>query len=137
MTHQYTILLGGNVLPGRDEPAVSAIAWADDTVIGLGSDDELRGLSRGDSWFVDLAGATVVPLGIGEIRWPSDATIVVGGRADLALLGEDPRPGNLAGSPFPPADALAIVRNGRVVAGSLPGTNGGSPGREPHQHDPG
>ena len=120
MTHRYTILIGGTVIAGRDEPDASAIAWAEDTVIALGTDDDVRGASRGDSYLVDLGGASVVALGEGpDACWPPDATLEVGGRADLAVLERDPR---LVG---PRAQhrlsALALVRGGRVVAGRLPG----------------
>ena len=71
MTHRYTLLIGGTVITGRDEPDVSAIAWAADTVIALGSDDDVRGTSRGDSHVLDLGGATVVALDVGpDARWP-------------------------------------------------------------------
>ncbi|MGZ8437312.1 MAG: hypothetical protein ACXWXR_02080 [Candidatus Limnocylindrales bacterium] len=119
MTHRYTLLVGGTVIPGRDEPDVTAIAWAEDTVIALGSDDKVRGVSRGDSLIIDLEGATVVPLGDGsDACWPVDATLEVGGRADLAVLRRDPRAGDAAGHELP---AAAVVRGGRVVTGTLPG----------------
>ncbi len=121
MTHLYTILVGGTVIPGSDAPAVSAIAWAGDTVLGLGSDAEMRGLSRGDSWFVDLQGACVVPLGDDDAAWPIDATLEVGGRVDLAILELDPRSGGEEGRANP---ALAVVRGGVVVSGRLPGVGG-------------
>jgi hypothetical protein len=126
VTHRYTLLVGGTVISGRDEPDVSAIAWAADTVIALGSDDDVRGTSRGDSHVVDLGGASVVALGEGpDPCWPTDMTLEVGGRADLAVLELDPRRSD------PPAGqrltALALVRSGRVLAGRLPG-EGPAPG---------
>jgi predicted amidohydrolase YtcJ len=119
VTHRYTLLIRGTVISGRGEPDVSAIAWAADTVIALGNDDEVRGTSRGDSHVIDLRGASVVALGDGpDVLWPPDATLEVGGRADLAVLDSDPRRMD------PPAgerlSALALVRGGRVVAGRLP-----------------
>ncbi len=42
MTHFYTLLLGGTVVTGGDEPDVTAIAWAEDTILALGSDDDVR-----------------------------------------------------------------------------------------------
>ena len=120
MTHRYTLLVGGTVISGRDEPDVSAIAWAADTVIALGSDDDVRGTSRGDSHVIDLGGASVVALGEGpDARWPPDATLEVGGRADLAVLESDPR--RIDAPAGQRLSALALVRGGRVVAGKLPG----------------
>jgi len=119
VTHRYTLLIGGTVISGRDEPDVSAIAWAADTVIALGSDNDVRGTSRGDSHVIDLRGASVVALGEGpDARWPPDATLEVGGRADLAVLECDPRLMDPQAKDRLPA--LALVRGGRVVAGRLP-----------------
>ncbi len=121
MTHRYTILIRGVVISGRDEPDVSAVAWAEDTVIALGSDVEVRTVSRGDSHVIDLGGATVVALGEGpDACWPPDGTLEVGGRADLAVLDSDPR---LSSAPAGQRlAALALVRGGRVVAGRLAGS---------------
>jgi predicted amidohydrolase YtcJ len=115
VTHEYTLLVGGTVLRGGDRPDASAIAWAADTVIAVGSDDEILGTSRGDSHGVVLGGAIVVGLGATGDRWSPAATLEVGGPADLAVLDDDPRrsEGNR------PA-VLAIVRGGRLEAGKLP-----------------
>ena len=119
MTHRYTLLIRGTVISGRNEPDVSAIAWAEDTVIALGSDDDVRGISHGDSHVIDLGGASVVPLGAGaDACWPSDARLEIGGRADLAVLASDPR--SLDARARKRLSALALVRGGRVVAGRLP-----------------
>jgi len=104
VTHLYTLLVGGVVLPGGGQPSCSAIAWAEDLVLALGSDEEVMSLSRGDSTLIDLAGAFVVPL--------AEGTLEVGGPADLELLATDPR----TSAP----QTLAIVRAGHVVSGALP-----------------
>jgi len=120
VTHRYTLLIQGTVISGRDEPDVTAIAWAADTVIALGSDDDVRGTSRGDSHVIDLRGASVVALGEGpDVLWPPDSRLEVGGRADLAVLESDPR--RIDAPAGQRLSALALVRGGRVVAGRLPG----------------
>ena len=121
MTHQYTLLIGGTVISGRDEPDTSAIAWAADTVIALGSDDDVRRTSRGDSHVIDLGGAIVIGLGASpDARWPPEATLEVGGRADLAVLDSDPR--HIDAPAGRRLSALALVRGGHLVAGRLPGS---------------
>jgi predicted amidohydrolase YtcJ len=118
VTHRYTLLIGGTVISGRDEPDSSAIAWAVDTVIALGSDDAVRQTSRGDSHVIDLRGASVVALGEDpDVLWPAEATLEVGGRADLAVLKSDPRRLDSSAGHL---SVLALVRGGRVVAGRLP-----------------
>ena len=97
MTHEYTILTGGTVLAGKGAPGCTAIAWAHDTVLLVGSDAEVRAISRGDSHFVDIGGLVVVPLG---------KTLEIGGPADLKLLGAS-------------SNVIAVVRAGRVVEGAL------------------
>ena len=89
-------------------------------MIGLGSDEAMRGVSRGDSWFVDLEGATVVPLGDGDPAWPVDATLEVGGRADLVILTTGPAPA-LRGPSRAILGASAVhSATGVSCAGSLP-----------------
>lgn len=80
MTHEYIIALGGRVHALRDaeadvEPA-SAIAWAADLVLAVGSDEVVRGISRGDSIFLDLDGCVVTAAAIA-------ADLEAGSRADL------------------------------------------------------
>lgn len=61
MTHEYVIGIGGRIAgtdPGAG-PAPTAIAWAADAVLAVGSDETVRAISRGDSTFVDLDGCTV------------------------------------------------------------------------------
>lgn len=79
MTHEYVIALGGAILgasrAGReashaaghktrreDAPAPSAIGWAADRVLAVGSDEIVRAISRGDSTFLDISGRAVTPL---------------------------------------------------------------------------
>ena len=127
MTHRYTLLVGGTVVPGGGEPDVTAIAWADEIVLGLGTDSDVRAISRGDSHVVELGGATVVPLDPeADVRWPTEATLEVGGRADMAVLDSDPRLHSSALGAGP--RTIALVRGGRVVAGVLPG----GPGHDHH-----
>ena len=87
MTHEYTLLLGGTVITGGSGPDAEAIAWAADTVLALGSEMEVRSISRGDSHVVRIPGRFVVPLAPGaNVTWPTDATLEMGGPADLAVL---------------------------------------------------
>ena len=119
MTHEYTLLVHGAVIAGRGEPDASAIAWAGDTVIAIGDDEGVRGISRGDSLVVDLDGLTVVPIGDRPVgSWPTGATLEVGGVADLAILDRDPRTADPAAGP--PTAVIAEIRSGRVLAGALP-----------------
>jgi hypothetical protein len=86
MTHEYTIATGGLIAPGSGSPtaaAPTAIAWAADTILGTGTDAEMRALSRGDSRFLDLAGATVRPLD------PAAMTPATGDPADLSITAPD------------------------------------------------
>jgi predicted amidohydrolase YtcJ len=82
VTHEYTLLVGATVLPGGGAPACEAVAWAGGVVLALGSEAEVRAISRGDSHLLAFRGAFVVPVG--------DA-IEVGAPADLDLLDHDPR----------------------------------------------
>jgi len=127
MTHEYTLLIGGTVLPGGDAPDATAITWAGDTVLAVGTDGDVRAISRGDSHAFELGGAFVVPLGVGagsDAAWPTGATLEIGGRADLAVLDRDPRLADARNPGATPIRTLALVRGGRVVAGMLPGGTG-------------
>jgi predicted amidohydrolase YtcJ len=136
VTHEYTILFGGTVVTGGNgEPDATAVGWAEDTVLAIGTDAEVRAMSRGDSTFVDLRGAFVVARtaevetadgpgdGAGD-AWQTAAGLEVGSRADLVVLDGDPRQSS-ADRPDAPGTqrvrVLAIIRAGRLVAGSLPG----------------
>jgi predicted amidohydrolase YtcJ len=110
VTHEYTILTGGVVLPGGDAPSATAIAWAADTILAIGSDAEVRAISRGDSLFVDLRGTCVAGAGGTDLE--------VGGPADLVVLDRDPR--RIAGPDATGPHAIAVIRAGRVVEGRLP-----------------
>jgi len=105
VTHEYTLLLGGTVLPGGGAPACGALAWAEGTVLALGSDAEVRAISRGDSAVLLATDAFVVPL---------NELLEVGMPADLAVLDADPRAG-------PPGTPRAVIRGGHVTEGRLPG----------------
>jgi hypothetical protein len=64
VTHEYVIATGGRILAAAGErsttePASSAIAWTAGTILAIGADPVVRAISRGDSTFVDLAGALV------------------------------------------------------------------------------
>ena len=65
MTHEYVIALGGRIEP-RDpddgDAIPTALAWAADRVLAVGSDDTVRSISRGDSTFMDVGGCIITPL---------------------------------------------------------------------------
>lgn len=105
MTHEYTLLLGGRVIPGGGAPEATAIAWAADTILAIGSDEEVRSISRGDSHVVDLTGAVV--------RSPeSGPTLEAGGPADLVVeAGRE----------------TVVVSRGRVVRGTFDDLHRGAP----------
>ena len=79
MTHEYTIATGGRVVTLAALPAATAIAWAADTILATGTDAEMRALSRGDSTFLDLAGAVV------SATSPAGGPLATGDPADLDL----------------------------------------------------
>jgi aminoglycoside 6'-N-acetyltransferase len=121
VTHLYTVLLDGVILAGPDREPVTALAWADGTILALGSDEQVRGISRGDSQMGRLDGAFVIPLGPGDQPvWPPEAVLEIGGPADLAILRDDPRR-----VPIEATRPVAVVRGGRAVSGSLPVSSDG------------
>lgn len=110
VTHEYTLLVGGTVLPGMERPSVSAIAWAEGIVLALGTDEQVLDVSRGDSRVIELHGEFVVPIGVDDgATWPPTATLEIGGPADFAVLLDDPR--------------VARSRPSRVVGSCVAGTS--------------
>jgi hypothetical protein len=103
VTHEYVILTGGVVLAAVDGcDAPTAIAWASDTVLAVGTDAEVLAISRGDSRVAALRGAVVRP-GAGQ------GGIEPGDEATFSILEPVTR------------ESLAEIRAGVVVAGGLPG----------------
>ncbi len=100
MTHEYVIAVGGSVLGTAatsvtepaitGEPAATAIAWAADRVLAVGSDDVVRAISRGDSTFLDLAGCAVTTAPVDPRAAEAAVRTAVGAAANV--LAED-RPG--------------------------------------------
>lgn len=122
MTHEYTLLVGGTILTTLGQPPVGSMAWAAGTVIALGTEDQVRGISRGDSTVLNLHGSFVAPLDPnGAFDWPPRVDLEIGGPADIAILNEDPRTARARRRP------MALIRGGHVVEGSLP-ASGGEPG---------
>jgi len=107
VTHEYVILTGGRILTGDGRPDCTAIAWAHDTILAVGADDDVWAISRGDSRLVQLDGARVEALN-------PPATLEAGARANLRVIGAD-------------GSALAIIRDGRLSQGSLAGIESSSP----------
>ncbi len=119
MTHEYVIALNGRVDPaaGHTQTAApTAVAWAADHVLAVGSDDAMRALSRGDSTFLDLDGCRVTALPT-DLDAATEALRGAGPSADpgtllrhARLLDSDARPET--GS----AADLAFWDGGRLVA---------------------
>jgi hypothetical protein len=155
VTHEYVLATGGVIFGapvaasgpagmaaaiGGSRGRPSAIAWAADRLLAIGSDGEVRAVSRGDSHMVDLHGGAVtalpaepdeaelrlrravqrgVPFELEELLRPllppgADSQLETGGRADLAIWSHDP----LA---LPPERAMElrivrVVRGGRLAA---------------------
>ncbi len=147
MTHEYVIGLRGVVLTavqGAGTPAgpsPTAVAWAADRVLAVGTDEAVRAISRGDSTFLDLAGGAVMPLpsdvaaaerlvraAVAEGRpfdpvrllvdaglLATDAAIEVGAPADLAFWTADP--GAVPATDAATLTIIAIVRAGHFTDG--------------------
>jgi len=105
MTHEYTLLVGG-IVRARDDVPATALAYAHDTVVAIGSDDAIRGTSRGDSRVVELNGRIVAPIPA------SEGALEVGGPATFVVLAPDG------------VGVVAVVLDGRAVEGMLPGPDG-------------
>ena len=106
MTHEYVIATGGSIMgvAADDQaagatggaPAPTAIAWAADRILAVGSDEAVRAISRGDSTFIDLAGCAVTPA-------PADIAA-----AEAAVrAGEDVA--RVAGNAAAPVDLCAVL----------------------------
>ena len=120
MTHEYTLLVGGTILCGLDQPPMSAMAWAAGTVIALGTEEQIRGISRGDSRVFELHGGYVVPLAAdGRFAWPPSVDLEIGGNADVAVLTSDPRLATEQAQ-----RPIAVIRRGHLVDGRLPRATG-------------
>lgn len=107
MTHEYTILTGGVVLAAVEGcEAPTAIAWALDTILAVGSDAEVLAISRGDSRMASLRGGIVSAA-------ERSASLEPGAPADFAVLDPATRA------------PLAEVRGGRIVTGAIEGLRPG------------
>ncbi|MEW6223004.1 MAG: hypothetical protein AB1627_00090 [Chloroflexota bacterium] len=147
MTHEYVIGLRGVVLGAVPDagtpagPSPTAVAWAADRMLAVGTDDEVRGISRGDSTFLDLAGCAVMPLPSDVVAaerlvraavargrpfdpvrlladaglLAADATIEVGAPADLAFWTADPA--TVPASDAATVGVIAVLRAGHFTDG--------------------
>ncbi len=138
MTHEYVLALGGRVLGGAPSidgsPAPTAIAWAADRVLAVGTDDAVRAISRGDSIVLDLDGCLVTPLPDDPARaeeivrgalgaavlapgaiLATGETLEPGSPADLACWREEPDAVGAAGPGTP--RLVAVVRAGAFTEG--------------------
>jgi hypothetical protein len=148
MTHAYVICVNGEVDPRAPDATESdatrstAIAWAADHVLAVGTDEAVRAISRGDSTFLDLHGCVVTALpaepaqadavvrraartsgGSIDLRATlidtgllgPDSTLEPGSPADLAFWDVLPGPGDL--DEPPEWGLLAIVRGGAFMHG--------------------
>jgi hypothetical protein len=110
MTHEYVIGLGARVLtsahgdPGQ--AAATAIAWAADRVLAVGSDEAVSAISRGDSIFLDLGGCVVTAAAV-----DGDRELEPGSVADLDFWETGPS------GQAPPPRIVARVRGGAFTDG--------------------
>lgn len=149
VTHEYVIGLGGRIDPrtsGPTETTRTAIGWAADRVLAVGTDDLVRAISRGDSTFLDLHGCevTALPEDLGRaaalVREATPGTdpdldvgtllrnagllgleayLEVGSPADLAFWGHDPSASLALGAGDGPPERrlVAVVRGGAFTDG--------------------
>ena len=138
MTHEYVIAHNGSIEPRGDDPA-TAVGWAGEAVLAVGSDEVVRAISRGDSTFIDLDGCVVTPLPadvdradalvrattdpgldigqllIGQGLLEAPAVLEPGSPADLAIWGLGPDPGSPDGQIV--LHLVATVRGGHFTEG--------------------
>ena len=137
MTHEYVIATGGVILaadPGGPGESSTAIAWAADRVLAVGSDEVVRAISRGDSTFIDLGGCVVtqlpgdLPLAehrLREVGVASGPLDVIASIARAGLFDPSPtlEPGTVAdlafwrAGPEGPPRLVAVVRSGGFTEG--------------------
>ena len=60
MTHEYVIALNGVVQ--ATTARATAVGWADEFILAVGTDESVRAISRGDSTFLDVEGCAITPL---------------------------------------------------------------------------
>ncbi len=123
MTHQYVIALGGRVL-GSDsegEPVATAIGWAAGGVLAVGSDTDVRSISRGDSTFIDVRGCIITQAPADPIEAQHAVQGVTGAGSELERLERTRKAGLLGeGGPLEPGSRadLAFWGVGSAPAGS-------------------
>ncbi len=145
MTHEYVIALGGVILPPGPpvDPPPTAIGWAADRVLAVGTDEVVRAISRGDSTFLRLDGCavtqapsdveraqTLIRLAVASGRPFSvvavlalaglvdpEAGLEPGSRADLAFWSADPP--SLEAGAAASLRIVAIVRDGGFIDGDI------------------
>jgi hypothetical protein len=138
VTHEYVIAIHGRVEPCTPLPEgqpATAIAWAFERVLAVGTDASVRAISRGDSTVLELEGCVVTPLPDDLLRsevvlgeaWPggdhgsvgdllvragllaSDAVLEAGSPSNLAFWRSAPRGA--------PPRLMAVVREGAFTDG--------------------
>jgi hypothetical protein len=122
VTHEYTIALNGIVAPTPAGGTATAVAWAAEAVLAVGTDESVRAISRGDSTFLDLHGCTITPLPADPEAAADAARLAGTGAVDVVSLlvradRLDPEAALEPGSPADLACWQAIAGGGyRLVA---------------------